>query len=61
MPPPAGTPIRAVMLDRLGPLVWHRTPALAMAVLDELFETAALWRGCAPRPHALLHRTAAAA
>lgn len=42
----AGTPIRAVMLDRLGPLVWHRTPALAMAVLEELEETAALWLQC---------------
>lgn len=40
----AGTPIRAVMLDRLGPLVWHRTPALAMGTLEELVETAALWR-----------------
>jgi ribulose-5-phosphate 4-epimerase/fuculose-1-phosphate aldolase len=42
----AGTPIRAVMLDRLGPLVWHRTPALAMALLEELEETAALWLQC---------------
>src|SRR5450755_3959758 len=25
-----GTPIRAVMLDRLGPNVWHSTPASAM-------------------------------
>ncbi|MEO5693003.1 MAG: class II aldolase/adducin family protein, partial [Usitatibacter sp.] len=36
-------PIRAVMLDRLGPNVWHETPAAAMAVLDELEETAKLW------------------
>ena len=28
----AGTPIRAVMLDRLGPNVWHRSPAEASAV-----------------------------
>lgn len=38
-----GTPIRAVMLDRLGPNVWHRTPSEAMAVLEELEETAKLW------------------
>ena len=38
-----GTPIRAVMLDRLGPNVWHSTPAAAMAALEELEETARLW------------------
>ncbi len=38
-----GTPIRAVMLDRLGPNVWHRSPAEACAVLEELEETAKLW------------------
>ncbi len=37
-----GTPIRAVMLDRLGPNVWHERPAAAMAVLEELEETARL-------------------
>jgi ribulose-5-phosphate 4-epimerase/fuculose-1-phosphate aldolase len=36
-------PIRAVMLDRLGPNVWHSTPAAAMAALEELEETARLW------------------
>ncbi len=41
-----GTPIRAVMLDRLGPNVWHRTPAQASAVLEELEETARLWLMC---------------
>jgi 3-dehydro-4-phosphotetronate decarboxylase len=45
-----GTPIRAVMLDRLGPNVWHTSPAAAMAVLEELEETARLWLTCAPRP-----------
>ncbi len=35
-----GTPIRAVMLARLGPNVWHETPAAAMATLEELEETA---------------------
>jgi ribulose-5-phosphate 4-epimerase/fuculose-1-phosphate aldolase len=38
----AGRPIRAVMLQRLGPNVWHDTPAAAMAVLEELEETARL-------------------
>jgi ribulose-5-phosphate 4-epimerase/fuculose-1-phosphate aldolase len=38
----AGQPIRAVMLSRLGPNVWHDSPALAMAVLEELEETAKL-------------------
>jgi ribulose-5-phosphate 4-epimerase/fuculose-1-phosphate aldolase len=37
-----GTPIRAVMLSRLGPNVWHHSPATAMAVLEELEETAKL-------------------
>ena len=37
-----GTPIRAVMLPRLGPNVWHDTPAAAMATLEELEETAKL-------------------
>lgn len=35
-------PIRAVILRRLGPVVWHRTPAEAMAVLEELEKTARL-------------------
>lgn len=38
----AGTPIRAVMLARLGPDAWHDSPASAMAVLEELEETARL-------------------
>ena len=38
-----GTPIRAVMLERLGPNVWHDSPAAAMAVLEELEETARLY------------------
>jgi ribulose-5-phosphate 4-epimerase/fuculose-1-phosphate aldolase len=37
-----GKPIRAVMLSRLGPNVWHNTPAAAMATLEELEETARL-------------------
>ena len=39
----AGTPLRAVLLERLGPNVWHDTPAAAMALLEELEETARLW------------------
>ena len=47
-----GTPIRALMLERLGPNVWHETPASAMAVLEELEETARLvcLRGGATAP-----------
>jgi ribulose-5-phosphate 4-epimerase/fuculose-1-phosphate aldolase len=45
-----GTPLRAVLLDRLGPNVWHGSPAAAMAVLEELEETARLWLLCKPRP-----------
>lgn len=37
-----GRPIRAVMLARLGPNVWHDSPAAAMATLEELEETAKL-------------------
>jgi ribulose-5-phosphate 4-epimerase/fuculose-1-phosphate aldolase len=47
-----GRPIRAVMLQRLGPNVWHDTPAAAMAVVEELEETARLTllaaSGCEP-------------
>jgi ribulose-5-phosphate 4-epimerase/fuculose-1-phosphate aldolase len=38
----AGRPIRAAMLNRLGPVVWHESAAAAMAVLEELEETARL-------------------
>ena len=37
-----GTPLRAVMLPRLGPNVWAGNPLDAMAVLEELEETAKL-------------------
>ena len=43
-------PIRAVMLDRLGPNVWHDDLAAAMAVLEELEMTARLWRATRPPP-----------
>ena len=45
-----GTPIRAVMLDRLGPNVWHNSLAEAGAVLEELEETARLWLLARPAP-----------
>ena len=45
-----GAPIRAVLLDRLGPVVWHATPAAAMAMLEELEETARLWLMSQPKP-----------
>jgi 3-dehydro-4-phosphotetronate decarboxylase len=40
----AGAPLRAVLCDRLGPVVWHQTLDAAMAALEELEETAHLWR-----------------
>jgi ribulose-5-phosphate 4-epimerase/fuculose-1-phosphate aldolase len=49
----AGAPINAVMLDRLGPNVWHANPAAAMATLEELEETAKLWLMTSPRPQPL--------
>jgi ribulose-5-phosphate 4-epimerase/fuculose-1-phosphate aldolase len=48
-----GAPLRAVMLDRLGPNVWHASPAEAMATLEELEETARLWLMCTPKPQPL--------
>ncbi len=46
----SGAPIRAVLLERLGPNVWHESPAAAMATLEELEETARLWLLTTPRP-----------
>jgi len=54
-----GQPIRAVMLARLGPNVWHESPAAAMAVLEELDETAKLWL-LSPKPPAPLSSEAIA-
>jgi 3-dehydro-4-phosphotetronate decarboxylase len=45
-----GSPIRAVMIDRLGPNVWHDSLAAAMATLEELEETARLWLTTTPKP-----------
>jgi len=36
-------PLQAVMCDRLGPQVWHQSLDQAMAVLEELEQTARLW------------------
>jgi 3-dehydro-4-phosphotetronate decarboxylase len=49
----SGRAIRAVMLARLGPNVWHESPGAAMAVLEELEETARLVLS-APAAHAPL-------
>lgn len=46
----SGAPIRAVLLERLGPNVWHESPAAAMAVLEELEETARLWLMLGSKP-----------
>ena len=48
-----GTPLRAVMLDRLGPVVCQLCPAEASAVLEELEKSARLWLRCKPTPAAL--------
>jgi len=48
-----GSRIRAVLHERLGPLVWHETLALAMATLEELEEAARLWQMTTPRPEPL--------
>ncbi|MFZ3599672.1 aldolase [Streptomyces sp. BH104] len=45
-----GTPIRAVLLDRLGPVVWGPDAASALAVLEELEETARLWLATDRKP-----------
>jgi ribulose-5-phosphate 4-epimerase/fuculose-1-phosphate aldolase len=43
-------PLHAVMLSKLGPNVWHDTPAQAMATLEELEETARLHLLCPASP-----------
>jgi len=48
-----GAAIRAVLHERLGPTVWEQSPAQAMAVLEELEETARLWLLTNPKPSPL--------
>lgn len=45
----AGT-VRGVLLERLGPVVWHRSVSAASATLEELEETARLWLLCRDKP-----------
>ena len=47
-----GQRLQAVLCERLGPQVWQADPAGAMAVLEELEETARLWlaSGCTAAP-----------
>ena len=40
--------LRGVLLERLGPVVWARTPQSASHVLEELEETARLWLMAGP-------------
>ncbi|MDP2263945.1 MAG: aldolase [Hydrogenophaga sp.] len=51
-----GRDLHAVMLERLGPNVWGQSPAAAMAVLEELEETAKLCLMTQPLPAALTER-----
>ena len=48
-----GIAVRAVMLSKLGPNVWHDSLAQAMAVLEELEETAKLYQMTSPKPSSL--------
>ena len=51
--PASGPRLRAVMLERLGPVVWGPDLATAMATLEELEETARLWLLTGRRPEHL--------
>ena len=42
--------VRAVLLDRLGPVVWHGSVSTAAYALEELEETARLWLMTSPKP-----------
>ena len=48
-----GIAVRAVMLAKLGPNVWHDSLSQAMAVLEELEETAKLYQMTSPKPSSL--------
>ena len=42
--------VRAVLIDRLGPVVWHGSVSNAAYALEELEETARLWLMTEPKP-----------
>lgn len=46
----AAAGVRAVLLDRLGPVVWHESIAAASYLLEELEETAKLWLNASEKP-----------
>ncbi|MGN6804503.1 MAG: class II aldolase/adducin family protein, partial [Trinickia sp.] len=45
--------VRAVLLERLGPVVWERSVSHASYALEEFEETARLWLMATPRPEPL--------
>ncbi|MGH9354605.1 MAG: aldolase [Terriglobia bacterium] len=45
--------VRAVLLERLGPVVWHQSVSLAAYALEELEETAKLWMMLRDKPSPL--------
>jgi ribulose-5-phosphate 4-epimerase/fuculose-1-phosphate aldolase len=45
--------VRGVLLERLGPVVWHETVSQAAFVLEELEETARLWLSLCGKPSPL--------
>lgn len=45
--------VRGVLLERLGPVIWHASVAQAAATLEELEETAKLWLMLQEKPTAL--------
>ena len=45
--------VRAVLLERLGPVAWERSVSHAADVIEELEETARLWLMSSPRPASL--------
>jgi ribulose-5-phosphate 4-epimerase/fuculose-1-phosphate aldolase len=49
----AGRTIRAVLHERLGPNIWHASLAAAMALLEELEESARLWLMSPTKPQPL--------
>ena len=45
--------VRAVLLERLGPVVWEKSVSHASYALEELEETARLYLSTMPRPEPL--------